>query len=81
MNVDLTVIQRTALNALADACDFSINAHPPEEFILRKVPTHLRGDIRKALCQLRKIGLAQKHPTRGSTTWNITGDGLRLAQH
>ena len=81
MSVELTAIQRTALNALADACDFSINAHPPEEFVLKRVKSHLRGDVRKALCQLRRMGLAQKHPTRGSTTWNITGDGLRSAQH
>lgn len=81
MSVDLTAIQRTALNALADACNFSPNAHPPEEAILRKVQSHLRGDVRKALGQLRRMGLAQRHPTRGNTTWNITGLGIQLAQN
>lgn len=81
MSVELTSIQRTALNALADACNFSITAHVPEGAVLRKVQSHLRGDVRKALGQLRKIGLAQKHPTGRNTTWHITQTGLSLAQH
>ena len=80
MSLELTTIQRTALNALADACEFSINAHPPEGAILRKVQSHLRGDVRKALSQLRRMGLAQRHPTGRNTTWNITQAGLSLAQ-
>ncbi len=79
--MELTPVQRAALNALADACGFSANAHPPEEAILRRVQSHFGGDVRKALGQLRKMRLAQKHPTGRNTTWNITRIGLSLAQH
>lgn len=80
MSSELTPIQKTALVALADACGYSIHAHPPEGAILKKVRSHLRGDIRKALNQLHKMGLAHKHPTGGNTTWNITQEGLNLAR-
>jgi hypothetical protein len=76
----LSSIERAALNALAEACDFSYSCHPPEHAILCKAPKHLRGDIRKGLDKLRRKGLAQKHPTRGGITWNLTKDGLRRSQ-
>jgi hypothetical protein len=75
----LTQIQIATLRALVEACNFSPKAHPPEEAVLHKFPKHLRGDASTTLDQLRRIGLCQKHPTRGGNTWNITNDGLRLA--
>jgi len=80
LSVDLTPIQKTALVALAHECEWSLSAHPPEESVIRNVPTHLRGDVRKALNQLRRIGLVQKHPTGRNVTWNITQAGLTLAR-
>jgi hypothetical protein len=43
-------------------------------------PKTSKGDIRKGLDKLRRKGLAQKHPTRGGITWNLTKDGLRRSQ-
>jgi len=76
----LTEIQIATLRALAEACNFSPNAHPPEESIVRRFPTNLRGDASTALDQLRRLGLCRRHPTRGNTTWNINQEGLRLAR-
>lgn len=79
-NHRLTQFQIATLRALAEACNFSVNAHPPEEAILRRFRRHLWGDARGALDQLRRIGLCQRHPTGGNTTWNITIAGLTMAQ-
>lgn len=71
---------KATLVALADACNYSLHAHPPEEAVLHKLPTHLRGDARKALKKLVRLGFAQKHPTKGSMTYNITQRGILEAQ-
>lgn len=73
-------ILRATLVALAEACNYSPHAHVPEEAVLHRFPTHLRGDASKALKKLVRTGCAQKHPTRGSMTYNITQEGLREAQ-
>lgn len=68
------------LIALAESCDYSTNAHPPEGKILRAFATHDRGDVKKMLKKLVKAGYAQKHPTGRNMTYNITSIGLSKAQ-
>jgi hypothetical protein len=76
---DLSPIEITAIVALANACNWSIHAHVPEESI-RGIPSNLRGDVRKALDRLRRKGYCQKHPTGGSMTWQLTLGGLEKAR-
>jgi hypothetical protein len=75
----LTAEEIATLVALANVCNFDLSAHPPLEHICRKFPTHLRGDTKKNLDKLRRKGYCQKHPTGGSTTWNITQKGVDAA--
>lgn len=65
----LSQFERATLIALVEACNYSPNAHPPEERILSKFASHLRGDAKKCLGKLAKRGYCIKHPTRGSTTY------------
>jgi hypothetical protein len=76
---DLSREEIATLVALAQVCNFDLKAHPPLEHVCRKFPTHLRGDAKKNLDRLRRKGLCQKHPTGGSTTWNITKPGIEIA--
>ena len=69
------------LIALAESCDYSVNAHAPEGQILRAFATHDRGNVKKMLKKLVKAGYAQKHPTGRNMTYNITSDGLLKAQN
>jgi hypothetical protein len=76
---ELTELQRATLIALANACDYSLGAHPPERAIVKKFPVHLHGDVKKCLKDLHKMGLCIKHPTRGENTYNISQTGLSLS--
>ena len=76
----LTELQRAALVALADACNWSLGAHPPEEAVTRRVKSNLRGDIKKGLDQLRRMGYCVKHPTGRNMTWQLTPPGLQTAR-
>ena len=71
---------RAAVMALYDACGDSTNSHVPEEAVARRVRKDQRGDIKNALKYLVKDGHAQKHPTGGSMTYNITQKGLEFAR-
>lgn len=76
---ELSEIEKTALIALAHACKWSLNAHVSEERI-GGVPSNLRGAVRKSLKKLHSRGYCRKHPTGGSTTWNLTPMGLETAR-
>src|SRR5437870_4203649 len=77
---ELSEIEKTALIALADACNWSPTAHPPIEAVTRRVPSHLRGDLKKAVeKKLKKNGYCTPHPTAGGITWYITKVGLERA--
>ncbi len=75
----LSEIEKTALLALADAANWSPNAHPPIEAITSKVASHLRGDLKKAIQRLKRRGYCLPHPTRGGITWQPTHAGLEIA--
>ena len=75
----LTQLQVATLKALADACNYSLSSHPPEQAILRKFPKNLRGDAKDCLKWLHRKGLCAKHPTHGQITYQLTQEGLRLA--
>jgi hypothetical protein len=76
----LPLEEQAALKALADACFYSLSAHVPQEAVTSRVPKYLRGDIKKALKKLRAKGFCHEHPTRGSTTWQLTPAGLQEAR-
>jgi hypothetical protein len=79
---NLSDTEIATLVALAEACNFSLHAHPPEGLIMKKLPSIIRnsGDGRRALRRLHAMGLCHKHPTRGDTTYNLTREGLTIAQ-
>ena len=64
------------LVALAEANNYSANAHSAEGAILRGTASHLQGDMKKTLKKLAKEGYAKKHPTQGNMTYNITQQGI-----
>lgn len=66
----------STLVALAEACNYSTNAHVPEGAVLRGTASHLQGDMKKTLKKLAKEGYAIKHPTAGDMTYYITKDGI-----
>jgi len=72
----LSAEEQAALVALAEACNWSINAHVSVEAFTRKFKTHLRGDAKKTLKKLKKRGYCTPHPTGGSTTYQLTDPGL-----
>jgi predicted nuclease with RNAse H fold len=67
------------LVAVFDATNGSLSAHVPLEAVLRRFPGHLRGDVRRCIKELIKRGLLKLHPTRGSTTYQLTQRGLECA--
>lgn len=76
----LSEIERAMLQALADACNYSLSAHVPVEAVTRKFPKHLRGDAKKALKKLRRKGYCVEHPTGRTRTWQLTSKGLGTAR-
>jgi len=73
-------MEQAALKALAHACNYSLHAHVPTEAVTTCVPKHLRGDLKKALKELHRKGYCMKHPTGGTTTWNLTEFGLEASK-
>ena len=71
---------RAAIMALYDACGDSTNNHVPEEAVVRRVRSDMRGDMKDALKVLIKNQYAQRHPTGGTMTYNITQKGLDFAR-
>lgn len=69
-------ILNAILIAVYDATSGSLSAHVPLEAILRRFPGHLRGDVRRCVKELIKRGLLTLHPTKGSTTYQLTQRGL-----
>ena len=67
------------LIAVYDATNGSLSAHVPLEAVLRRFPGHLRGDVRRCIRELVKRGLVTLHPTRGSTTYQLTQWGLECS--
>jgi hypothetical protein len=68
------------LMALAECCDYSLDAHVPVEFVRKKMPPYLEGEVNKLLRKLRAQQYAQQHPTRGPVTWQLTRLGLNEAR-
>ena len=77
----LPPMEQAALKALADACNYSLHAHVPTEAVTCRFAKNLRGDVKDTLKELQKRGLCLKHPTGGSTTWQLTLDGLYIAKN
>ena len=77
---ELSTIEKAALQALADACNYSLSAHVPIEAVTRRFPSHLRGDAKKALDKLRRKGFCFEHPTGRNRTWQLTQAGLTMAK-
>ncbi len=75
----LNEVHKAALLTLADACNWSLHAHVPIETVTRKVASHLRGDMKKAIRHLSKKGYCLPHPTGGTITWELTRMGLQTA--
>jgi len=69
------------LIAIFDATDGSLNGHVPIEAITKKTKRYLDAKTDPTRC-LRKLvakGYVQEHPTRGSTTYQLTRCGLTAA--
>jgi hypothetical protein len=77
---ELTEMEKAVLQALADACNYSLGAHPPVEAVTRSFAGNLKGDVKKNLRNLRKRGYCQCHPTHGGQTWQLTSQGLAVAR-
>ena len=78
---DFNEIEKATLIALADTCNYSIHAHVAEQFILSRLPSHLRGNAKKCLKKLHnKWRLCKKQPTKGNTTYYITIEGIDIAK-
>jgi len=77
---EIAGVEKAALQALADACDYSLKAHVPIEAITSRFPRYLRGDAKKALKKLRRKGYCRKHPAGRKTTWQLTPNGLNIAR-
>ena len=73
-------MEQATLRALADACNYSLHAHVPTEAVTCRVAKNLRGEVKRALRELRRKGFCLKHPTGGSTTWQLTLEGLTTAR-
>ena len=69
------------LMAIFDATGRSLNGHVPIEAITKKARRHLdaKTDPARCLKELAAKGYAQEHPTRGSTTYQLTRCGLTAA--
>jgi len=80
IDVDKDQLAKAVLIALADACSYSPIARVPEGAILRKFPTHLRGDASKKLQKLSKTPYVIKHPSGRNLTYNISRQGITKAQ-
>ncbi len=80
MPPELEPFDTAVLVALAQACNGSLAAHPPIHAIQSRFPKHLRGEVPRSLDRLRRQQYCQKHPTRGEVTWQLTREGLRLAE-
>jgi len=80
MSFALTEFQRAVLIALADACQYTLNAHVPVQAVQRGFPTHLRGDAKDVLKKLARKRYCIKHPTRGSMTFQLSQLGLDEAR-
>ena len=80
IDVDKDQLAKSVLIALADACNYSPIARVPEGAILRKFPTHLRGDAKNKLQKLAKTTYVIKHPSGRNMTYNISQEGITKAQ-
>ena len=78
---ELSKIEMATLQALGDACNYSLHAHVPIEAVTRRFRTNLRGDAKKALRNLRRKGLCSEHPTGRNRTWQLTPDGLNILKN
>jgi len=76
----LSDIEKATLQALADACSYSLSAHVPIEAVIRRFPSNLRRDAKKALKKLRSKGYCSQHPTRRKKTWQLSRKGLTVAR-
>jgi len=77
---ELSEIEQATLQALADACNYSLRAHVPEQAVTRNFPTHLRGDAKRALRDLRRKGYCVEHPAGKNRTWQLTRKGWDIAR-
>lgn len=78
--IKLRASEEATLAALYKACKGSLSAHPPIEAIQSKFKSHERHVPKKAIKILCQFGLAQKHPTRGGITYNLTKLGKEYAE-
>lgn len=62
--------------AIYDEVGLSSNAHIPLTAIQRHFSRDTRGFCKDALKELIKMGLVNKHPTRGSMTYSLTMEGI-----
>ncbi|MEB3779429.1 MAG: hypothetical protein GSR85_04275 [Desulfurococcales archaeon] len=56
----------------------SLHAHYPLEAVMRKLPPHLRGAVKRAIKQLEKMGLVYRKG--GTRSYGITREGLERAR-
>jgi hypothetical protein len=76
----LSEIEKTVLIALADACDYSLSAHVPIQYIRNKIPPNPWRDAKKALNKLRRKGYCSVQPTGRNRTWRLSRLGLHEAR-
>jgi predicted transcriptional regulator len=75
---DLSAEEMAALQALGDACNYSLSAHVPIQAIRAKFRINVRRGVQKYLDKIRAKGLCAKHPTGRNTTWQLTRNGLNI---
>lgn len=77
---DLNNIQKTVLMTAYNVLNQSISSHQTKQKILKSIVTNnpkLSKLTKKAFDKLVSNEFLKKHPTRKSTTYNLTAKGLK----
>ena len=76
---NLSVLEKATLQSLASSCNYSLSAHAPTEYVTGNFKRHLRGDVKKALRDLRKKRYCYKQGGKRNTRWHLSREGLSQA--
>lgn len=71
--------ERKALCVLAKVSNRSLKAHVSKHLFYLGYPSRDRGEAKKALRRVVRLGFAMRHPTAGGMTYQLTRRGLILA--
>jgi hypothetical protein len=79
-NIKLKPTEKATLFALYKICGGSLKCHVPMEAIQSKFKKHERHVPKKAISFLLRLGLVNRHPTKGGITFELTKDGKEYVE-